>query len=343
MKIFTLAVLSIGFIFQSANAQSVLAKRIDSLLAAKTNTSFNGIILIAQGDQPQYFKIKGYSDLEKKTKLRPEDEFVIGSISKQFTAAVVLLEYEKGRIDLNTPIHKYLPELSQSWADTVTVHHLLTHTHGIRELNEPAAFPAGTQYEYSQIGYDLLAKIAERVSGKSFAALSAAMFQKCGMKQTFHPDTKGYHLVKGYSANASGQLFYDTNSLKNYPAAGGFISTVNDLLIWNNALQNGKVLKPETLKMATSEQKNAIRNHPLFGKTKYGYGLTVDTKGDLLQIGQTGSAPGFISINFYYPKTKTSFIILDNVVYYPQDLVKTFQYHVAIWKIVRESLGATDN
>jgi len=84
----------------------------------------------------------------------------------------VLREFDKGNIDLFTPIKKYLPELTQSWADTVTIHHLLTHMHGISQLDKPTTFKVGTQYSYSQIGYELLAKIIERTSGKSFAELS---------------------------------------------------------------------------------------------------------------------------------------------------------------------------
>ena len=248
---------------------------------------------------------------------------MIGSISKQFTAVLVLREFDKGKIDLFTPIHKYLPELTQSWADTVNVHHLLTHMHGITQLDKPTSFKVGTQYSYSQIGYDLLARIVEKTSGKSFAELSENLFVECGMKNTFHPDIKKYNnLVKGYSEIENGKIEFETKTFQNYVAAGSFISTINDLNTWNSLFYNGKLLKSKTMKLLETKQKGAVRNHPIFGITEYGYGITIDTKENILQFGQTGFAPGFISMNFYFPKTKTSVIVLENVAYETDDLKK---------------------
>lgn len=322
----------------SYGQQLNFAKRIDSLVSSKTTKLFNGIILISQNRKTKYSKVCGYSDIDKKTFLQLNDQFVIGSISKQFTAVLVLREFDKGRIDLSTPIHKYLPELTQSWADTVTVHHLLTHTHGITQLDKQTSFKVGSQYSYSQIGYDLLAKIIERTSGKSFAELSKELFMKCGMVNTFHPDIKEYkNLVKGYTEQENGIVAFDSSSLDNYAAAGAFISTANDLILWNQNLQNGKLLKESTFAMMTTKQKNAIRQHPVFGVTEYGYGITIDTKDNILKLGQTGFAPGFVSMDFYFPQTKTSVVVLENVAYDSDDLKKTFLYHVQILNIVRES------
>lgn len=159
--------------------------KIDSIITANTGKPFNGIILISQNGKEIYSGIHGYADWFKKIPLKQDDEFVIGSISKQITAVLVLQEYERGRLKLNDPIRKYLPGLKQSWADTVTIHQLLSHTHGIVSLDKPLAFPAGTQYEYSQIGYQLLADIVERTSKESFAILSAELFKRCGMEHSF--------------------------------------------------------------------------------------------------------------------------------------------------------------
>ena len=287
----------------------------------------------------KYSKIYGYSDIDKKVPLKINDQFVIGSISKQFTAVLVLREFDKGHIDLSTPIHKYLPELTQSWADTVTIHHLLTHMHGIIQLDKPTTFKAGTQYSYSQIGYDLLAKIIEKASGKTFAELAKNLFIECGIKNTFHPDIKEYNnLVKGYTENENGKIEFETETFQNYVAAGSFISTAEDLNIWNKMLYSGKLLKNKTMKMMETKQSGAVRNHPIFGVTEYGYGITVDTKENILQYGQTGFAPGFISMNFYFPKTKTSVIVLENVAYETDDLKKTFYYHTEILKIIRNEI-----
>ncbi|MDA6069975.1 beta-lactamase family protein [Flavobacterium sp. AC] len=320
---------------QNANFE----KQIDALISAKTEKPFNGIIFISQKGKTKYFKALGYSDLNKKASLQLNDQFVIGSISKQFTTVLLLREYDKGRVELFIPIHQYLPELKQSWADTVTVHQLLTHMHGIVELDKPTAFKPGTQYAYSQIGYDLLAKIIEKTSGESFAGLSKKMFKKCGMKHTFHPDIKQYkNLVKGYTETENGTIELENKSLQNYAAAGSFISNCSDLNLWNEQFYGGKLLKKATLKMLETKQKNAIRNHPIFGKTPYGYGITIDTIDGILQYGQTGFCPGFVSMNYYYPKTKTSVIVLENIAYYPDEIKKTFYYHTEILKIIRPKL-----
>ena len=331
--------LSITFTtFGQQNSNSI-EKQIDSLISAKTTKPFNGIILIFQNGQTRYLKCFGYSDIEKKMPIKLNDQFVIGSISKQFTAVLALREFDKGNIDLFTPIRKYLPELTQSWADTVTVHHLLTHMHGITQLNKSTAFKVGTQYSYSQIGYDLLAKIIEKSSGKSFAELSENLFKKCGMENTFHPNIKKYNnLVKGYTENENGKTELETETFQNYVAAGSFISTVNDLSIWNSLFYSGKLLKKKTMKMVQTKQNGAVRNHPIFGITEYGYGITIDTKEDIVQYGQTGFAPGFVSMNFYFPKTKTSVVVLENIAYDTNDLKKAFYYHTEIIKTVRNEI-----
>lgn len=319
--------------------QNIINEQIDTLISTKTTKPFNGVILISQKGKTKYSKIFGYSDIDKKKSLKLNDQFVIGSISKQFTAVLVLREFDKGNIDLFVPIRQYLPELTQSWADTVTIHHLLTHLHGITQLDKPTTFIVGTQYSYSQIGYDLLSKIIERTSGKSFAELSKNLFEECGMKNTFHPDIKGYNnLVIGYTENDNGKIEFETETFQNYVAAGSFISTAEDLIIWNKYFYSGKLLKRKTMKMVETKQNGAVRNHPIFGITEYGYGITVDSKENILKFGQTGFAPGFISMNFYFPKTKTNVIVLENVAYETDDLKKTFYYHTGILKIIRNNI-----
>jgi len=79
------------------------------------------------------------------------------------------------------------------------------------------------------------------------------------------------------------------------------------------------------------------RDHPVFGKTDYGYGITINSTDNIIQYGQTGFAPGFVSMNFYFPKTKTSIIIFENIAYDTDNLKKTFYYHTKTLNIIRES------
>ena len=294
MKYILLLLIFLKSTIATFGQQNIINEQIDSLISTKSTKPFNGVILISQKGKTKYSKIFGYSNIDKKESLKLNDQFVIGSISKQFTAVLVLREFDKGNIDLFVPIRQYIPELTQSWADTVTIHHLLTHLHGITQLDKPTTFKVGTQYSYSQIGYDLLSKIVEKTSRKSFAELSKNLFEECGMKNTFHPDIKGYNnLVIGYTENDNGKIEFETETFQNYVAAGSFISTAEDLNIWNKYFYSGKLLKRKTMKMLETKQNGAVRNHPIFGITEYGYGITVDTKENILQFGQTGFAPGF--------------------------------------------------
>jgi D-alanyl-D-alanine carboxypeptidase len=313
-------------------------EKLDSLLRTPTEKPFNGVVLISKGGITKYARLTGYADMQQKVPFKLDDQFVIGSVSKQFTAVLLLLEYEKGRVKLDAPIRSYLPELPLSWADTVTVDQLLTHMHGIRALDKPLDFAPGTRYAYSQIGYDLVAQIIEKTSGQPFSGLSEALFNKCRMYNTFHPDVQRYHhLVPGYTEDEPGKLVVETETFQNFAAAGSFISTAHDLMLWNRCLHEGKILSPKTYRLMTAKKPGAVRNHPIFGVVHYGYGITVDTNDGILQLGQTGFAPGFISMCFYFPETKTSLIALDNVVRDSQDLQKAFSYHSQMLKLLRES------
>ncbi len=310
--------------------------KIDSLINVESPKPFNGVILIHQKGKIVYFLKKGYSDLEKRIPLSDDSQFVIGSISKQITATMILQEVEKGRILFDNPIKAYLPELHQGWADSVTVHDLLCHTHGVVDRDKPSVFPAGTQFMYSQIGYQLLAAILERLNNTSFANQSLALFRSIGMNNTFHPDNNQDNEVKSYSEERS-KITIETEKTK-YVAAGGFISTAQDLMKWNESLYKHKLLAEETFNRMATKQPNAVRNHPIFGELHYGYGITVDTSGNLLQLGQTGYVPGFVSMDFYFPEYDTGVIVLENIAYDTDNIKKTFFYHTKILDEVRRNL-----
>ena len=188
--------LSIIFLGQSCHSQNHLSENIDSII--NTN-NFNGVILITQDTNTIYKKATGYSDFETKTKLKFEDQFVIGSISKQITAVLVLTAYEQQLLKLTDTISKHLPNLNQPWSNDITIHHLLTHTHGIVSLGKPLAFLPGTKFKYSQLGYHLLAQILENIHQKPFQYLCTELFHKLNLKNTFHPQNKTYKILRLFS------------------------------------------------------------------------------------------------------------------------------------------------
>ena len=166
---------------------SDLPSKIDSIISKH---KFNGVVLVSADSTVIYSKATGFSDLESRVGIDINDQFVIGSISKQITAVLVLREYEKGKIGLNDPIGQYLSEIDQPWTKQVTIHQLLTHTHGIVGLDKPLAFKEGSQFHYSQLGYELLAQILEKITEKTFETLSTQLFEEYGLKNTVHPESK---------------------------------------------------------------------------------------------------------------------------------------------------------
>lgn len=342
---------AINWAKQKKNFATEQFSNIDSVMASNTNQLFNGIVIVSKNGATKYAKQMGFSNLSKQTPLKYTDAFTIGSISKQMTAVLVLREYEQGHLQLNAAIKKYLPALTQAWADSITVLQLLTHTHGIPEpdnykapitsLSKTLGFRPGTQFSYSQIGFDLLARIVEKTSGKNFATLSDELFAKCGMTNSYAPDSARKRLpINGYLEQ--GDTFAPRQNIRNliYPpvAAGGFVSTVEDLVKWNTALHQGQLLADSTYRLMISKQKNAVRQHPVFGVVTYGLGITIDDQHGALQLGQTGLSPGFVSMDFYFPDTKTSVIVLSNVHMAPSVPAKSFEVHKAIFDSVKKHL-----
>lgn len=321
-------------VFDHYHHHAGLALSVDSVLLSDSTRAFNGIVLLAKGNDIIYKRPYGYADLTYKTLIKSEDRFVAGSLSKQFTAVMILLECDKGLLKSNIPVKNYLPELKQKWADTVTIEHLLTHTHGISDKNKASQFPAGSNFQYSQSGYQLLAEILERKTGKTFAEYSDNFFKECGMKNTVHPaKIAGYPHIISYSATIDGNINREQNPLENSPAAGAFISNASDLLIWNSLLHHGKLLKPLTYKKMCSAYPNAIRDHLIFGMTEYGFGITIWENRNNPYYGISGYAPGFASINFYFPATDMSLIVLQNIAV-KDDLKATFYFHKALLEML---------
>lgn len=310
-------------ILLSCNATKVVEQRqlfskIDSLIQTKTPRTFNGIVLITKNGKNIYEKAYGFSNVENQIKLDLDDKFSSMSIAKQITATLILIEVEKGTVDLNQPIHTYLKELKYNWANYVTVHHLLNNSSGLDawELRDELLFEPGANFKYSNIGYATLGRILESTTGKSYEQLVTELFVKYGMKHSFYPNLENQKkLVNSYTITKNG-----TNLVKEFPYSSDFfpgshlILTARDLGKWNYLLHNGEILKDESYqKMIEYSVSNA---HLLFGEKEigYGYGLRINDKGEVFEIGHTGFSPpaGFTAVNLYYPKEKVSVTVMEN-------------------------------
>lgn len=311
---------------------SELATKINALI---NEYDFNGVISISKGSTQIYSKAVGFSDIENSKEIEIEDQFVIGSISKQITAVLILKEYENGTIRLTDAIGKYLTGIDPSWKNKVTIHHLLTHTHGIKRVNEPLAFEPGSQFQYSQLGYELLAQILQNITGKAFKTIAQDTFDLYELNNTFHPDSQKHRrLVKGYQENGAGELIFAANSLRNYAAAGSFVSNAEDLIRWNTLLHSNKLVSQKTLDLM--KERYATRIHPIFESVEYGYGLLFKIGEEEIQIGTLGYAPGFVSASYYHPQTHVNLVVLQNTARDLQDFKKTFKVHTEVMALVKK-------
>lgn len=325
----------LSFILLLSNCNSFAQKKdnysakIDSVIQL-TNPKFNGVILISKNGKTLYSKAHGFSNFETKKPLQIGSQFEIMSNSKQIAAVLILLEVEKGRIDLNSPIKKYLPDLTQSWADTVTVHQLLNHTHGIIDLQKPLTFKPGTKFGYGNLSYSLLGQIVEFSTKKSYTEVAETLFKKLKMNNTrCYSETKRQNLVSGYiNENDSFEIVKESLINANNLGADGVISTVNDLAIWNNNLHKGKILKPETYQLMFKY--NITSQHNLFGKEKegYGYGIRIIEKESAKYVGHTGLGDGFSSINLYFPESDISLIVIENQMTNNRDLFYASEFKI---------------
>lgn len=318
------------FLFSLTSAQTKYARKIDSLITTKIPRTFNGVILITKNGKTQYSKAYGFQNVNTKIPLKLNDQFEIMSNTKQITAVLLLKQVEQGKVDLQSPIKKYLPNLTQSWADSVTVHQLLNHTHGIIDLEKPLLFKPGSDFKYGNLSNILLGKIIENVSHKTYTELANALFQQLGMKDTFcyskenRRNLVSGHMVKNNIFSPVQESFINNENLP----ADGVITTAKDLSIWNNNLHKGKILSPKMYQLMTTP--SAMSQHDVFGKDKmgYGYNIRIVKDHDLQYLGHTGLGDGFASLNIYIPKSDVSIIVLENQMNEDGDLYYYFETEI---------------
>ena len=336
IRIITLLTLFLS-IQSTAQSKQTYQSKIDSMILQTQPRPFNGVILITKKDKIIYKKAHGFSDLETKTPLKFDDRFEIMSNTKQMTSVLVLKEVEKGKIDLHSSIRKYLPNLSQAWADSVTVHQLLNHTHGIIDVEKPLLFRPGTDFKYGNLSNILLGKIIEKVTHKTYREVATALFKSLGMKNTsLYVENNNPKLVKGYM-NDNNQFSTPKQPMiteENAPA-DGVVTTIADLAIWNNKLHKGKILSKKMYDLMTKN--TVLSQHDVFGKEKqgYGYNIRVASEYNVNYFGHTGLGDGFASMNIYIPKSDISIIVLENQMNENPDLY--YYYETIIKNIIIKS------
>ena len=333
-----LTLLFFGFSLNSIFAQINLPSKFDSLLDVRQPRAFNGVVLVSQNGKTLYQKAIGLAKSKNNELLKLNSKFVLLSNSKQITAVLILREVDKGNIDLKKNIRTYLPNFPQKWADSVIIHQLLNHTSGIVNLEKSLATKPGSTFKYTDLNYILLGKILEKVTKKSYESIVNDLFVVCGMNNSGYPNRAiQKDLVSGFHISDKKEEVTKYIIPKNRIPAAGLVSTVSDLAIWNERLHNGKLLKPETYKKMISY--DILAQHNVFGEKAigYGFGIRINDQSEITEFGHTGIVPeqGFTSVNLYYPKSKTSIIVLENQCF--DDFSISYYFEAAVRKIVLES------
>ena len=319
-------------IISSSFSQSNTHK-VDKIINRFYTTESPGIsILIAKDGKKMYTNFLGNADLKKKTQVTDKTVFQIGSITKQFTAVAILILEEQGKLKLTDTINKYLP-IYPLKGNPVTIHNLLNHTSGIRgrtpisepNLREknltvdetiayfkdfPIKFKAGEKFSYSNAGYILLGKIIEIVSGVTYQKfIRENIFQKLSMNNTRFgsKSNPSRNLSVGYQYLNKKYLVAPTISISTQYSAGSILSTVSDLLKWQNALTSNTIIKKTSYIKATNG--SILKN----GKQiSYGYGWYKRKIDDSTVLTHGGATAGFMSNGIYLKKENIYIIALTN-------------------------------
>ncbi len=314
----------------SAAAQDLTPKFDEYLNALVKQQRFIGSVLVARDGKVIFSKGYGLANAELDAPNTPQTKFRLGSITKQFTAAAILLLQERGKLSVQDPICKYVDNCPSAWSE-VTIHHLLSHTGGIpnftsfpdyqpkmmmpvttldmiaRFKDKPLDFKPGEKWSYSNSGYFLLGCIIEKAAGESYESfLQKNIFEPLKLTSTGYDHfgtilrnrATGYSLAKGKMVNS---VYLDMTQPY---AAGSLYSTVEDLFLWNEGLYSGKLLSAKSLDAMTT---------PVMGD--YAYGLAVQTKSGRKVISHGGGINGFATFISRFPGDRVSIAVLRNADY----------------------------
>lgn len=325
-----LAALALGACAPAARSPGPLLARFDPA----AGRPFSGVALVADGETVVFARVAGYADPARSVPLTPESRFVVGSIAKQVTAALVMQQVDRGRIDLDAPVAAYLP-LRTAWAARAKVRHLLDHTSAV---DTPGGVP-GAAFAYSNRGYDLLGTIVERAAGERFDILAARLFRSCGMARTAVLGAAGAAgPVAGFEEGADGRLEPVAGAPgREHAPSAGIVATAGDLVRWNLCLHGGRVLSPAGYAAMTTA--SATRPHR-WGTLGYGFGLQLSRDGGIAEISHGGYVPGFVATLAYYPASRRTLVVLENTSWREDDMRRAFAPHDALRDRVRSELAA---
>jgi CubicO group peptidase (beta-lactamase class C family) len=310
--------------------------RVDAIFATYNPATPGCAVGVAEQGKPTLTRGYGSADLEHDVRIAPDTIFEAGSVSKQFTAASVLLLARDGKLSIDDPARKYVPELPD-YGKPLTIRHLLNHTSGLRDWGSVAAiggwprttrvhthanvleivsrqeslnFPPGSRWSYTNTGFNLAAIIVERVSGQSFQQFTRErLFGPLGMAQTSWRDDYT-RIVKGRAIayDEKDGAFHTDMPFENVYGNGGVLTTVGDLLKWNGNFTRPVVGDAEFV--ALQQQPGKFNDGRTHG---YAFGLMVGTYHGVREVAHSGSTAGYSAFLTRFPDRELSVAVLCNV------------------------------
>jgi CubicO group peptidase (beta-lactamase class C family) len=323
-----LAVLLTASCFAQDKVPNASVARMEQIIQANVPKQFMGTVLVAEDGKVLLDKGYGFANLEWEIPNTPTTKFRLGSITKQFTAASILLLEERGKLKVDDPVKKYMPDASAAW-DKITIFHVLTHTSGIpsftgfpdyqsteaipttpeklvaRFRDKLLEFEPGTKWNYSNSGYVLLGYLLEKISGQKYSEfVQQNIFTPLGMKDSGYDSNSAViaRRAAGYSRSPNGPVNTGYIDMTIPFSAGALYSTTEDLLRWEQGLFGGKVLTPASLAKMTTPYKQ-----------DYAFGLAVSTNNGHKMIAHDGGIEGFNTSLAYYPDDKLVVAVLANL------------------------------
>ncbi len=303
--------------------------RMDQIIQSYVaNHTFMGTALVARGSTILFSKGYGSANLEWEIPNAPNTKFRLGSVTKQFTAASIMLLEERGKLSVNDSVKKYMPDAPAAW-DKITIFNLLTHTSGIpnftafpdypklesfattpaelvaRFRDKPLEFEPGNGWNYSNSGFVLLSYLIEKISGTKYEVfVRENIFTPLGMEDS------GYDSVAVVTPRRAAGYVFAGSKFENAgfvhmsvpSGAGALYSTTEDLLKWEQGLFGGKILQAASLTKMTTP----FKNH-------YAFGVNVDSVRGHKVIAHSGGIQGFNTHLAYYPDEKLTVVVLSNV------------------------------
>ena len=326
---FGLAFILTAACFAQQKSQSDPVARMEQIIQSYVaDHRFMGSVLVARDGKTLLDKGYGFANLEWQVPDTPTTKFRLGSITKQFTAASILLLEERGKLKIDDPVKKYMPDAPAAW-DKVTIFHLLTHTSGIPSFtsfpdypkresetmtpqqlvewfrDKPLEFEPGTKWNYSNSGYVLLGYLIEKISGQGYADfVQQNIFTPLGMKDSGYDSNSAVieRRAAGYAPGKNGPENAGFVNMTIPLSAGGLYSTTEDLLRWEQGLFGGKLLSPASLAKMTAPFKE-----------NYAFGLGISMQDGHKTISHDGGIQGFNTSLIYDPDEKLVVAVLANI------------------------------